>query len=370
MTAPAKKAARKAPARKKTAARKKAAAKPEQSATASVAEGGETQKGSLTRVDSRTLQTADLIRQDRSMQLVNGMFVVGGNPNIRLTAQQQYMGVELTYRFSPMGAFPLRVLHALAAMLQVSFRGEITSFSIEDLHNAKPGAEAAWSQMGKGAPAFGQFLTTIRTSSRQLAEAVGEDTSGPALRRVYEALKQLSEVMIHMKNSAMDTEVSTPLIQVARQGTGIVIIVNPRMVKTVAQRTVGAFTVFSLAEMRTMSTMRGESLLLLYNGLCARIDPGATLMFGQDKLELYVWGSVLETSPETRESRKGRVRALRKALQELESFGWKVIEKRPARGQRGEKPVYTITRPDLTSAQRRQLEQDDAPAQQLTLLPD
>ena len=344
----------------KTAKAKKAtaAATPDQDES----QAPESESG-ITRLERRSAKDADLIRQDRSIQLVHGMFVMDANPNIRLTERQEIQGIELVYRFSPMSAFALRVLHALAGMLQLSFRGEITSFSIEDVRNARPGAEAAWTQMGKGAPSFGEFLTTIRTSNRQLAEAVGENTSGPALKRVYETLKQLSEVMIHMKNPATDMEVSTPLIQVGRQGGDIVIIVNPRMVKTVAQRTVGAFTVLSARDVRNM---RGQAAVLLYTRLCAIVNAGSTCSVGQDKLEMYIWGNALEISPETREARKGRVKALRRALIELEEHGWKIAE---VRSSRGESPVYQISRPEFTPAQRRQLKHSNPPAQ-LTLLPE
>lgn len=355
MTAPKKAASRRAAAAKKPRPAKGAEKAAEADPGSSKGIGHQVQ---------RNAKNADLIRQDRSLQLVHGMFVVGADPNIRLTERQEIQGIELVYRFSPMSAYALRVLHALAGMLQLSFRGEITSFSIEDARKARPGAEAAWARMGKGAPAFGDFLTTIRTSNRQLAEAVGENTSGPALKRVYETLKQLSEVMIHMKNPATDTEVSTPLIQTGRQGGEIVIVVNPRMVKTVAQRTVGAFTVLSARDVRNM---RGESTVLLYTRLCAIINAGATGAVGQDRLEMYIWGNALEVTPENREPRKGRIKVLRKALAELEEHGWKVVELRP---QRGEKPTYRISRPDFSSAQRRQLEQQDKVPTQLTFLPD
>lgn len=353
-----------------TAPKKKLATRKTTKAKKAPAKRGTTQEREsgtgLARTERRNASDADLIRQDRSIQLVHGMFVVGADPNVRLTERQEIQGIEFVYRFSPMSAFALRVLHALAGMLQLSFRGEITSFSIEDARQARPGAEAAWARMGKGAPAFGDFLTTIHTSGRQLAEAVGENTSGPALKRVYEALKQLSEVTIHMKNPITDTEVSTPLIQAGRQGGEIVIVVNPRMVKTVAQRTVGAFTVLSARDVRAM---RGQATVLLYTRLCAIVDAGATRAVGHDKLEIYIWGKALEVSPETREARKGRTKVVRRALAELEGFGWQIVEVRPKRGQRGEQTVFRITRPAFSSAQERQLNQANPPAQ-LALLPE
>lgn len=359
MAAPKKKVA----TRKATKAKKPAAKR----VTGRGQEGQQQEAGtSLARMERRSASDADLIRQDRSIQLVHGMFVVGADPNVRLTERQEIQGIEFIYRFSPMSAFALRVLHALAGMLQLSFRGEITSFSIEDVRQARPGAEAAWARMGKGAPAFGDFLTTIRTSSRQLAEAVGENTSGPALKRVYEALKQLSEVMIHMKNPVTDTEVSTPLIQAGRQGGEIVIVVNPRMVKTVAQRTVGAFTVLSARDVRAM---RGQATVLLYTRLCAIVNAGDTRSIGQDKLEMYIWGKALEVTPDNGGARKARGRAVRRALAELEEFGWRVVEIRPQRGQRADRPVFQITRPTFSPAQQRQLMQDSPPSQ-LTLLPE
>lgn len=314
----------------------------------------------LARQDQQSASNADLIRQDRSLQLVQGMFVVGGDPTRRETYQHQIGGVSLIYRFSPMNAFALRVLHALAAMLQLSFRGEITSFEVGD---SQPAALAAWAQMGKGAPAFGEYLTTIRTSNRQLAEAVGENTSGPALKRVYEALKQLSEVMIHMKNLETDTEVSTPLIQVARRGGEIVIIVNPRMVKNVAQRTVGGFSLLSAKDVKNM---RGESTVLVYTRLCAYIDEGKSHNVGQDRLETYIWGDVIPISPETRAPRKARARVIRGALAELEEYGWTVVE---LRAQRGQPPTYKITRPKFEEERRQRLEREATPTQ-LTFLPE
>lgn len=296
--------------------------------------------GDISRKRARTAREIDVIRQDRALHLVNGMFVLGGDPNSpRKESKQKIQGHELNFRYTPMSGYDLRLLHGLTAMASGSIRGESFSYDSADRQDA---AESAWLMLGKSAREFGRFITILHTTKRQLAEVVSATgyLNGDQVNRTYESLKRLSEVTIHMRSADGRNEFTTQLINgLARQDDRIVIALNPRIVAAVTERTGGGFSVISMIDVRSI---RSEAAMLLYNRLCGFIDAGKQRQVSQDRLEEYIWGNILPD--DDREGRKGRRKSIVRAMRELATLTppWKIQE---TVGARGTRPVYNITRP-------------------------
>lgn len=296
----------------------------------------------------RSVRDVDVIRQDRALHLVPGMFVMGGNPGVRSRSKQVIQGTELVFKYSPMSGYDLRMLHGLAALMQGHMRGQIISYDAQDDQNA---AIEAWTALGPMARNFGRYVTTLYTTKRQLAEVVSASgvMNGPALERTYESLKRLAEVTIHMRSPDGRAEYTTQLVSIGRLDDRIEIILNPRIVAAVSERVAGAFSTISMRDVRRT---RLESTLLLLSRLCGFVDEGNTTTVGQDKLETYIYGDVLPAGKEHNDHRKVRRRVVLKACSELAALGWEVVE---IGARRGVKPQFRFTRPRMSAAEREQL---------------
>lgn len=304
---------------------------------------------SMTSEKPRTAREVDVIRQDRALHLVPGMFVMGGNPTLRSRSKQVIQGTELIFKFSPMSGYDLRMLHGLSALMQGHMRGQIISYDAQDDQNA---AIEAWTALGPMARSFGRYVTTLYTTKRQLAEVVSASgvQNGAALDRTYESLKRLAEVTIHMRSPDGRAEYTTQLVSIGRVDDRIAIILNPRIVAAVSERVAGAFSTISMRDVRRT---KGESTLLLLSRLCGFVDEGNTTTVGQDKLETYIYGDVLPAGAEHAEQRKVRRKVILKACGELGALGWEVVE---IGGRRGVKPQFRFTRPRMSAAERAQLD--------------
>lgn len=308
------------------------------------------------RVSAREI---DVIRQDRTTGLVKGMFVLDPDPERKEVITQSVRtrdGVVVTYRFTPMGAFDLRVLHAVSAMAMGSFRGEAAYFDASDTSAA---AEEAWAALSGGATRGAlqrinrRWVGIIRTTKRQLAEVVsrtGTRPGGKDLERCYSALKRLSEVTLHIASEDRKNEFTTHLINgLGRDDDRVVIAINPSMMNAIA-REAGAF---SLMSMHALRAVRQESTTLIVNKMCSFLDPGKSIKVGMERFEEYIWGDVLpRTTPaegarhnQVREDRKARYKTIRRALAELPSIGWGA----ELCSGTGSAAIYLISRPKLAN---------------------
>lgn len=294
----------------------------------------------------RTAREVDLIRQDRAITLARGMFVLDADESApRQNYAVQLGGVELRFSFTPMSATELRVLHGLSALCTGLMRGELVTYEAAD---PRGDAVRAWLQLGPTARVFGDHITVLRTTQRQLAEVISASgvVGGKEVERTMEALRRLAEVTIHIEGG--DRGGSTPLLSWERKGNRLVVHLNPRIV---AATLIGERGQFSLLGMHELRAMRNAATHLLYSRLCGFIDAGSEpRVLKQDTLEEYIWGNVLPDS--ARAERKGRRRVIVKALGELERLDppWTIEELTGARGsvtgtRRQERALFKITRP-------------------------
>lgn len=261
--------------------------------------------------------------------------------------------IHLTYRFSPMSAQDLRVMHAVAALADAgSLRGIALAFNADDFNSS---AVAAWEMLGgDAARPFHRQMGLIRTSKRQIAEAIypNRKLSSKELDAVYESLKVLAEVIIHARREVInpatgkkvrDQEFSTRLIAPARDGNQIAIAINPRMLRALS-RVPGAYSLLSMNEQRMA---RSKATMLLLSRLSAIVDHGKAQKFGIETLESYLWlNPVPDDAPSARHKQKTRWDTIKLALREIRAFGWDVTELPRARKSA---PVYLFQRNKMTA---------------------
>lgn len=310
-----------------------------------MAEITEPKKGITSRARGRTAREVDLIRQDRAITLARGMFVLDARPDApRQNHDVQLGNASLMFSFTPMSGYELRVLHGISALCTGTIRGELVTYEASDQRND---AVRAWLQLGPTARVFGDHMSVLRTTKRQLAEVVSPagKVGGKEVERTMEALRRLAEVTIHIKGG--DRSGSTPLLSWESKGNRLVLHINPRIV---AATLIGERGGFSLLSMHDLRAVRNESTHLLYSRLCSYIDAGTDRVLKQDTIEEYIWGNVLPD--EARPERKVRRRVILKALAELERLDppWIIEELVGARGavtgtRRHERSSFRIVRP-------------------------
>lgn len=305
----------------------------------------------------------DLIRVEKDLMKVPLLFVMNGDDRLRTHTEEGPDG-RLTLRYVPMDSHAARVLCAIMAMLQGSYRGVAPlSYSSED---ASPEAEAVWLDLGKRSRAAGGFASELRTSRRQIAEIVrgNKTVGGSDLDRVMDSLIKLQSVQIQFESADGRHEYSMNLLAgYAREDDTLSIILNPRLVKAVDQRVPGFYSMLSLRE---GAQLRQEASDLLYRRLSALIDQGGTLAFRESRLISYLW--IQDGRDESERAPERRRIALRKALKELSSITppWGV-KKATAAGDGETK--YIITRPTADATKRTALAARTSPSLDVTLKP-
>lgn len=290
------------------------------------------------KIEAKMARDLLVFRQDRTLLMVDGMFVPNGNGGNRKETKLQLKSGDITFKHGEMSWYEMKVLHAIAAMAQGQIRGEIASYDAADGRKA---ANDAWLLMGEKAREFGQFITVIRTSKRQLAEMAGTkgESGGKVLSRAYKALERLADVSIVIRSLDRKNTIMTPLVQVAIIDDLVSIALNPRLA-TALTGAPGQFSLLSSAARK----IRSEASGLLYCRLCGYVDEGATRYIGQDRMENHIWGDVLPADQVT--PRKSRRKYILKALEDMRAIGWLIEEICAARGGR---PTFKVTRPKSKS---------------------
>lgn len=286
----------------------------------------------------------DVIRQERELMLMPGLFVMGGDGRTR-TITEQVKGGTVSITFNPLSAYDLRVLLGLVALAQGGTANAMP-VTFESSDETDEGI-AAWTALGEKARESGGRVTRLSSSRRQLAEMIldhEKSVGGRDLDRIMDSLANLNRVQIHYKSADRKSEYITNLIAgAARRNDKLMVSLNPRLVRAVVERSGGGtWAMLSIHSLRTLSS---DAAIFLYHRLCAVMDMGNTLKFWQSTLESYVWLLQVPDNAEASAVKKKRRQLLTKALNEMSrlSPAWMIEEIKPAK--RGGEWAWKIKRP-------------------------
>lgn len=267
--------------------------------------------------------------------------------------------MRMSFRFPFMGAYEMRVLHALiAAAMGALPRGcaryQYAAADTDDrardawrrlaVGEAPPRvpSKAGGTNVVRGPQFVGENISVISISRMQLLRILGVRYGAASIDALMRALDMLSETSFAVKTGS-GLWAKTRLIGDIATGDNdrLVIVLNPRSAAA-AMRMAGTYTMYSIDEMRRI---RGDAALLLHAALSAFVNAGESTQISIENIMSRLWLSTIGGADrKAREALRQRRRTVEKAFTELEAVGWRCAEAQPG--------TLTITRPALAAKPR------------------
>jgi len=264
-------------------------------------------------------------------------------------------GSRFVLTFPSMGAFDLRVLHALIALSM----GQLSRGSAKAHYSASDTSEAAvmaWRQLlpprslrqasaqeDKGNVQMmglpGQVVV-MRMSVRQLLRCIGQSNAGQeGSDKAFASLARLSAVTLSYfdprgRRACSTRLVSDPVMLDER----VQVCLNPALTRAIMRDSQTRVNFYLMDEMRRL---RKQSAILLHSALSAFIPFGGTCEVSTHRLMTYLWRhQVTDDDADARKKRHHRKDTLAGALSELRHIGWNVSQ-----SAQGERFVFERPRP-------------------------